>query len=92
MISGMNARITVSIPSDLLRRVERLGKQRRTPSRSALVVQALESFVARMQAEEVDAQLDAYYGTRTSGEKAEEARMVRAIRRSQRRIKVDEEE
>jgi hypothetical protein len=45
----------------------------------------------RAKERELDAALDAYYGTRTSAELDEERRMVRAFHRSQRRRNLDEQ-
>ena len=90
-IFGVNQRITVSIPEELLREAERLGRQRRVTNRSALFAEALQSLVSRSRSEEIDAQLDSYYQSRTKADLAEEKRMVRALGRSRRRIPLDPE-
>jgi metal-responsive CopG/Arc/MetJ family transcriptional regulator len=84
-------RITVSMPRALLKDADRLARQLGVPSRSALVVEALRTLLARSHSQDVDASLDAYYGVRSQGEVAEERAMVRAFRRSRRRLDLDRE-
>ena len=81
--------MTVSIPNQLLAAAERVGKRYGLPSRSAIVANALELFVQKAEAEDIDASLDAYYGSRSIAERTEEAAMVRAFRRSRRRLDLD---
>jgi metal-responsive CopG/Arc/MetJ family transcriptional regulator len=81
--------MTVSIPNQLLAAAERVGKRYGLPTRSAIVANALELFVQKAESEDIDASLDAYYGSRSTAERTEEARMVRAFRRSRRRLDFD---
>jgi metal-responsive CopG/Arc/MetJ family transcriptional regulator len=81
--------MTVSIPNQLLAAAERVGKRYGLPSRSAIVANALELFVQKAESEDIDASLDAYYGSRSTAERTEEAAMVRAFRRSRRRLDFD---
>jgi len=91
MITYVLARITVSLPSDLLKQTDRLAERLGIGSRSAVVVEALRTLVARSLSQDVDASLDAYYGTRSRGEVAEERAMVRAFRRSRKGLDLDRE-
>jgi predicted transcriptional regulator len=91
MIICMLARITVSMPSALLKDTDRLAKQLGVGSRSALIVEALRTLVARSLSQDVDASLDAYYGSRSRGEVAEERAMVRAFSRSRKGLDLDRE-
>ena len=50
---------------------------------------ALELLIRKAEAEEVDASLDAYYGSRSPKERTEETAMVRAFQRSRRRLDLD---
>lgn len=84
-------RITISVPRPLLKDADRLAKRLGVRTRSALVVEALRTLVRRARSEDVDASLSAYYGTRTRGEIAEEQAMVRAFRRSRRKLDLDRE-
>jgi metal-responsive CopG/Arc/MetJ family transcriptional regulator len=81
--------MTVSIPNQLLAAAERVGKRYGLPSRSAIVANALELLVQKAESEDIDASLDAYYGSRSTAERTEEAAMVRAFRRSRRRLDFD---
>ena len=81
--------MTVSIPNDLLAAAERVGKRYGLRTRSAMVANALQLLVSRADGEDIDASLDAYYGSRSSAERSEEAAMVRAFRRSRRRLDLD---
>jgi metal-responsive CopG/Arc/MetJ family transcriptional regulator len=85
----MRYRMTVSVPADLLAAAERAGKRYGLPTRSAIVADALELLVKKAQADEVDASLDAYYASRSEDERTEESAMVRAFRRSRRRLDLD---
>lgn len=85
----MKERITISVPSDLIREADRVASRCGVRSRSALVSDALRLLVRKATSEEVDASLDAYYGSRTPAERAEEAAMVRAFRRSRRGQNLD---
>jgi metal-responsive CopG/Arc/MetJ family transcriptional regulator len=85
MIRSMKARVTVSLSKPLLREAERLARQMGARSRSAAIERALELLVARQRDREIEGSLDAYYGTMTASERAEEERMVRAFNRSQRK-------
>jgi metal-responsive CopG/Arc/MetJ family transcriptional regulator len=81
--------MTVSIPNQLLAAAERVGKRYGLPNRSAIVANALELLVQKAESEDIDASLDAYYGSRSAAERTEEAAMVRAFRRSRRRLDLD---
>ncbi len=91
MLIRMMNRITVSMPRALLKDADRLARQLGVASRSALIVEALRTLLARSHSQDVDASLDAYYGARSRGEVAEERAMVRAFRRSRRRLDLDRE-
>ena len=91
MIVRMIDRITVSMPRALLKDADRLARQMGVASRSALVVEALRTLLARSHSQDVDASLDAYYVSRSRDEVAEERAMVRAFRRSRRRLDLDRE-
>jgi metal-responsive CopG/Arc/MetJ family transcriptional regulator len=80
----MRYRVTISVPADLLSAAERVGKRYGLRNRSAIVANALELLVQKAEGEEIDASLDAYYGSRPAAERSEEASMVRAFRRSRR--------
>jgi metal-responsive CopG/Arc/MetJ family transcriptional regulator len=81
--------MTVSVPPQLLHAAERAGKRYGLRTRSAIVADALELLVRKAEAEDIEASLDAYYGDRTVSERSEEAAMVRAFRRSRRRLDLD---
>jgi len=81
--------MTVSVPHPLLQAAERVGKRYGLRTRSAIVVDALELLVQKANSEEIDASLDAYYGTRSPAERSEESAMVGAFRRSRRRLDLD---
>ena len=85
----MRQRVTVSVPKELLRSADRVAKRLGVRSRSALVVNALECLIAADRAREIDAELDAYYGSQTPSERAEERAMVKAFQRSRRRLDLD---
>ena len=85
----MRFRMTVSIPLQLLAAAARAGKRYGLRNRSAIVADALQHFVRNAEAENIDASLDAYYGARPAAERTEEAAMVRAFRRSRRRLDLD---
>src|SRR5262249_29684347 len=88
---SMLERITVTLPKDLLKQADRIAKRRGVESRSALVVQALTELVTAERSRAVDADLDAYYGSLSKAEQDEERAMVRAFRRSRRKLDVDRE-
>jgi metal-responsive CopG/Arc/MetJ family transcriptional regulator len=88
----MRRRVTISLPGSLLRDAERIGRRRGLHTRSAVVVDALELLVRRATAQEIDASLDAYYGARPASELKEERAMVRAFRRSRRRLDLDRDD
>jgi len=85
----MRQRVTVSLPGSLLEDAERVGKRLGLRTRSAVVVDALKLLVRQASAVDIDASLDDYYGSRSTAEQAEEAAMVRAFRRSRRRLDLD---
>jgi hypothetical protein len=85
----MRQRVTVSLPGSLLADAERVGKRLGLRTRSAVVVDALKLLVRQASAVDIDASLDDYYGSRSTAEQAEEAAMVRAFRRSRRRLDLD---
>jgi metal-responsive CopG/Arc/MetJ family transcriptional regulator len=87
----MRERVTISVPEALLRRAERIGKDRGLRTRSAVVVNALELLVRDSRSSEVDAELDAYYQGRSPTERAEERKLVKAFQRSRRRLDLDRE-
>lgn len=78
-------------PRPLLEEADRLAKRLGVRTRSALVVEALRTLLERVRSEDVDASLDADYGSRTRDETNEERAMVRAFRRSRRRLDLDRE-
>ncbi|MBI5479438.1 MAG: ribbon-helix-helix protein, CopG family [Deltaproteobacteria bacterium] len=84
----MKARITTSLPAKLAGAVDRLARQRRR-SRSGIIEEGLRLLLGREREAAIDASLDAYYGTLPAAERAEEAAMIRAFHRSQRRIGLD---
>jgi metal-responsive CopG/Arc/MetJ family transcriptional regulator len=88
----MRQRVTISLPGDLLRNAERVGRRRGLRTRSAVVVDALELLVRQARAQEIDESLDAYYGSRSTGEQKEERAMVDAFRRSRRRLDLDRDD
>jgi hypothetical protein len=51
----------------------------------------LELLLRRARNLQIDASLDAYYGTLTPSERSEERRMVRALNKSQRKRDLDDE-
>jgi hypothetical protein len=81
--------MTISVPNDLLAAAERVGKRYGLRTRSAIVVDALELLVRKADSEDIDASLDAYYGSRSAGDRSEESAMVRAFRRSRRGLDLD---
>ena len=85
----MNARVTVSLPQTLLAAAERVGRRRGLRSRSAVVVAALESLVREVRDAQIDEELDAYYRTQTTAERAEHRALQRAFQRSRRRLNLD---
>jgi metal-responsive CopG/Arc/MetJ family transcriptional regulator len=87
----MNVRVTVSLPASLVKEAERAGKRLGEPNRSAAFARALRLLLSRARERELDAALDAYYGTRTAAERSDDRRMVRAFNRSQRRRNLDDE-
>jgi hypothetical protein len=91
MLRSMIDRITVSLPRPLLKEADRLAKRLGVRTRSALMAEALRTLLERTRSEDVDASLDAYYGSRTRDEISEERAMVRAFRRSRRRLDLDRE-
>jgi len=84
----MRIRVTASLPSDLAKAADQLARLRQR-SRSAILEEALRVLLGRQREAAIDASLDAYYGTLPAAERTEEAAMVRAFRRSQRRIDLD---
>ncbi len=84
----MRVRITASLTDDLAAAADRLARKRGR-SRSAVIEDALRLLLGREREAAIDAALDEYYGTGTAAERSEEAAMVRAFRRSQRRIPID---
>jgi metal-responsive CopG/Arc/MetJ family transcriptional regulator len=87
----MKIRVTVSLPGPLVKRAELAAKRLGARNRSAAVERALELLVAQALEREIEASLDAYYGALTPSERGEQARMVKAFNRSQRRRDVDDE-
>jgi metal-responsive CopG/Arc/MetJ family transcriptional regulator len=87
----MRKRVTISLPGPLLGRAERAAKRLGLRTRSAAIERSLELLVALDREREVEASLDAYYGTRPEIERSEERRMVMAFNRSQRRRDLDRE-
>lgn len=65
---GPKAKISVSLPVDLVADIDRGVRQKRYASRSAAVEQALQR-LARAQR---DAEIEAFYAGRTADERAEE--------------------
>lgn len=84
----MRTRVTASLPKELAAAADQLARERRR-SRSAVIEDGLRLLLGREREAAIDAALDEYYGTRPVAERAEEAAMVRAFRRSQRRIPID---
>jgi hypothetical protein len=81
--------MTISVPHELLSAAERVGKRYGFRNRSAMVAGALELLVKKAEGDAIDASLDEYYGSRSPAERSEEAAMVRAFRRSRRRLDLD---
>lgn len=55
-------RTTITLPTNLLRRSQELVDSGRAPNRNALIVAALEQFVADLEQEEIDRQFAAMAG------------------------------
>ena len=91
MLSSMIDRITVSLPRSLLKEADKLAKRLGVRTRSALVAEALRTLLQQARSEDMEASLDAYYGSRTREDLNEERAMVRAFRRSRRSLDLDEE-
>lgn len=85
------SRITISVPKSLLRDAERLAKGLGTKTRSGLIVEALRRLVRQAHAENIEASLDAYYGSRSKDEVTEERALVRAFQRSRKNLDLDRE-
>jgi len=87
----MRQRVTVSLPSHLLEEAERVGRQLGARTRSGVVERALTLLIHAARQEEIDASLNAYYGTLAEDERAEESAMVNAFNRSRQRRDLDQE-
>jgi metal-responsive CopG/Arc/MetJ family transcriptional regulator len=84
----MRSRVTASLPRDLSAAADRLARSGGR-TRSAVIEEALRLLLRRQHDAEIDASLDAYYGTMPAAERGEEAAMVRAFRRSRRKLRLD---
>jgi len=85
----MKHRVTVSLPADIVDEADRLGRQSGIASRSALVEAAVRLLVQKLRERELEASLDAYYGTRTDADRREDDALVGASVRRARATDLD---
>jgi hypothetical protein len=87
----MKLRVTVSVSAPVLRAAEKAGRAKGRKSRSAVVEVALGLLAKRAGDAAWEAELDAYYATRTKAEIEEERTYHAAVRRSLRGRDFDRE-
>jgi len=78
-------RVTVSLPADLVRRLDR--KRRKGTPRSRIVEALLEEADKRREASELEAEIDEYYRKRAT---EEDDAIARAAGKAAKRLQIDE--
>lgn len=91
MLGRMKSRVTISLPADVVAEADRLGRRNGIASRSALVETAVRLLLRQLRARELEASLDAYYGSRPGAERRDDDAIVAASVRRARATDLDRE-
>ena len=89
MTAAPKIKVSLTLSSDLVEKVDRMVTSGRGPSRSEVIDEWLRAAALREAESTLASEMIAYYETRSAAERREDERMARAMSRASRRLDVD---